>query len=250
MIFPNYPVFHRLSRASRAVLCGDPDPQRIASLDFDQFVEETRKLYEGSRLNKSTLKEIHLAAQGSWGLGERAAGSKVRLAMALERQRFLADQIVHLDEELLALYQETGYAGIAETMPGMTSTTAALVLSLCGDPGDYDSGRCLAKLAGINARENESGEFKGSRGITRRGNPVLRTVAFLAAVSLGKNNAEFRARMEHLMTRRANPLCRRQADVALASKTLRILHTMWVNHEPYDPAIATGRSLLQPDNYS
>jgi hypothetical protein len=66
----------------------------------------------------------------------------------------------------------------------MSSTTAAIILSLCGDPSDYDSTRCLAKLAGINARE--SGEFKGGRGITRGGNPVLRTITFHAAVSLGK----------------------------------------------------------------
>lgn len=240
VIFPNYPVFNTMSLASRAVLGGDPDPERIANLDFDEFVTETRKLYEGTRLNKSTLRQIHLAAQHSWGLGARAAGSKLRLSMALRRQRFMSDQVACLDEELLGLYEQTGYARIAETMPGMTSTTAAMILSLCGDPIDYDSGRCLAKLAGINARENESGEFKGSRGITRRGNPVLRTIAFRAAVSLGKNNDQFRARMEHLMTRRDNPLRRRQAYVALANKMLRILHTMWVTHEPYDPGIAAG----------
>jgi transposase len=251
VIFPNYPVFHRLSLASRAVLCGDPDPARIANMSLDEFVDETRGLYEGKRLNRSTLSQIHLAAQGSWGLGDRAGGSKVRLGMAIERQRFIADQIARLDTELLTLYETTGYAEIAETMPGMTSITAASILALCGDPADYDSGRCLTKLAGINARENESGEFKGARGITRRGSPILRTIVFRAAVSLGKNNPEFNARMSHLMTRQANPLCRRQAYVAMAAKMLRILHTMWVNHEPYDPAIASGRELprlLRNDN--
>jgi transposase len=243
VVFPNYPVFHRLSLASKAVLSGDPDPNRIAALSFEDFVAETRRAYEGGRLSRSTLRRIHEAAQRSWGLGGRATGSKIRLAMALERHRFMAEQVAALDRHLLELYEDTGYRGIAETMPAMTSTTAALLLALSGDPGDFDSGRCLAKLAGINARENESGEFKGAKAITGRGNPILRTVAFRAAVSLAKNNPEFKSRLLHLMQRRSNPLTRRQAYVAVANKMLRILHTMWVNKEPYDPDIATGRKL-------
>lgn len=243
VVFPNYPVFHRLSLASKAVLSGDPDPARIAALSFDDFVAETRRVYEGGRLSHSTLRRIHEAAQRSWGLGRRGEGSKARLALAMERQRFMAVQVAELDQRLLELYADTGYAGIAETMPGMTSITAAMLLALSGDPGDFDSGRCLAKLAGINARENESGEFKGSTGITRRGNPILRTIAFRAAVSLAKNNPEFKSRLLFLIHRRSNPMMRRQAYVALANKMLRILHTMWVNKEPYDPDVATGRKL-------
>jgi transposase len=243
VVFPNYPVFHRLSRASKTVLSGDPDPQRIGAMDFDDFVAETRQAYEGSRLSKATLRRIHQAAQGSWGLGPRATGSKLRLELAMQRQSFVAEQIGVLDKELLDLYDQTGYAGIAETMAGMTSITAALLLALSGDPADFDSGRCLAKLAGINARENESGDFKGKRGITRRGNPVLRTVAFRAAVALAKNNPDFGARLAHLMHRRSNPLTRRQAYVALANKMFRILHVMWVNKEGYDSDIATGGKL-------
>jgi hypothetical protein len=92
VVFPNYPVFNRLSLASKAVLSGDPDPDRIAALSFDDFVAETRKAYEGGRLSRSTRQRIREAAQRSWGLGGRAAGSKIRLAMALQRQRFMADQ--------------------------------------------------------------------------------------------------------------------------------------------------------------
>jgi transposase len=243
VIFPNYPVFHRLSLASRAVLRGDPDPDRIGAMPFEDFISETRKLFEGSRLNASTLRQIHAAAQQSWGLGSRAAGSKMRLALAIERQRFIAQQIERIDEELLRLYEKTGYAGIAETVPAMTSITAANLLALCGDPATYDSGRCLAKLAGTNARENESGEFTGGRAITGRGNPVLRTVAFRAAVALAKNNREFQARLDYLMSRQHNPMHRRQAYVALANKLLRTLHTMWLRKEAYDPEISGGRRL-------
>jgi transposase len=243
VVFPNYPVFHRLSRASKAVLSGDPDPTRIAAMTFEDFVAETRTNYEGGRLSRSTLMRIHEAAQRSWGLGNRGAGSKLRLALAMQRRQFMAAQVAELDRHLLELYENTGYAGIAETMPGMTTITAAMLLALSGDPWEFDSGRCLSKLAGLNARENESGEFRGSRGITRRGNPILRTIAFRAAVSLARNNLEFESRLFYLMHRRSNPMTRRQAYVALANKMLRILHTMWVNKEAYDRDVATGQKL-------
>lgn len=71
----------------------------------------------------------------------------------------------------------------------------------------------------------------------------MRTVAFRAAVSLAKHNPEFADRLSYLMGRRSNPLTRRQGYVALANKMLRTLHTMWVNKEPYDPEIASGRRL-------
>lgn len=84
VIFPNYPVFHRLSTASRAVLTGDPDPKRIGALAFEDFIAETRSRYEGTRLNATTLRHIHAAAQASWGLQERAQGSKLRLQLAMK----------------------------------------------------------------------------------------------------------------------------------------------------------------------
>jgi transposase len=241
VIFPNYPVFHRLSTASRAVLSGDPDPRRIGALDFQDFVADTRSRYEGTRLSATTLSHIHAAAQASWGLEERAQGSKLRLQLAMKRQRFIAEQITQIDSRLSQLYSRTGYQGIAETMPGMTSTTASSLLGLCGDPATYDSGRCLAKLAGINPRENESGDYKGNTGITRRGNPVLRTVAYRAAMSLARNNVEFKTRLDYLMTRPENRLVRRQAYVALANKMLRVLHTMWTSNEAYDSEITNGK---------
>jgi len=97
-------------------------------MQFDDFVTEVRSCYQGSRLSKETLRRIHQAAQESWGLGARAVGSKVRLELAMQRQRFVADQIAVLDEQLLDLYARTGYAQIAETMPGMTSSSAATLL--------------------------------------------------------------------------------------------------------------------------
>jgi hypothetical protein len=125
---PNYPVFHRRTRASKTVLSGDPDPTRIAAMTFEYFVAETRTNYEGGRLSRSTLMRIHEAAQRSWGLGNRAAGSKLRLALAMQRQQFMAAQVAELDRHLLELYENTGYAGIAETMPGMTTITAAIAV--------------------------------------------------------------------------------------------------------------------------
>jgi transposase len=102
VLFPNYPVFHRLSRASRTVLSGDPDPARIAALSLEDFVAETRTRYDGGRLSRCTLERIHEAAQRSWGLGDRGAGSKIRLALALQRQQFRSREMGENGEEVPA----------------------------------------------------------------------------------------------------------------------------------------------------
>lgn len=69
---------------------------------------------------------------------------------------------------------------------------------------------------------------------------MLRTVAYRAAMSLARNNVEFKTRLDYLMTRPENRLARRQAYIALANKMLRVLHPMWTRNEAYDPEITLG----------
>lgn len=104
-----------------------------------------------------------------------------------------------------------------------------------------DDARCLVKLAGTNPTERSSGEREAAGGIHRRGRPVLRYVAYQAAVCLVRHEPEFQRRFGELTdTRRAHRLTPKQAYVALANKLLRTLWSMAVSGRGYEPAIARG----------
>jgi transposase len=154
----------------------------------------------------------------------------------------LADAaIAELDARLVELLEATGYGWLRGQIRGLGDATLAALLALTGDPARYDDARCLVKLAGSNPTERSSGEREAAGGIHRRGRPVLRYVAYGAAVCLVRHEPEFRRRYAELTDRgRANRLEPRQANVALANKLLRTLWSMAVSGRSYEPAIARG----------
>ena len=89
-----------------------------------------------------------------------------------------------------------------------------------GTPRDYDSPRCLVRLAGLNPRPWSSGGFVGRPMLSYAGRVELRTVAHQAALSLLVNNPAFRARYRYLLTRPTHPLTPQQALCALAARLL------------------------------
>ena len=133
------------------------------------------------------------------------------------------------------LYDQLPYAENLDSIPNLDALYHAQTLAFMGDPRDYDDARCLPKLAGQNARENESGQTTGKRTITLHGRSRLRRSANNAAYVLIKHNAEFKARYEALVTRPDNPLHPLQAIVACGNKYLRIAHALCVHNQFYQP---------------
>ena len=174
------------------------------------------------------------------GLAETPAAA-LRWRLAAERVALADGAIAELDARMIELLEVTGYGWLRGQLKGLGDATLAALLALTGDPARFDDARCLVKLAGTNPTERSSGEREAAGGIHRRGRPVLRYVAYQAAVSLVRHEPEFGARYLELTDRgRAHRLAPKQAYVALANKLLRTLWSMAVSGHGYEPAIARG----------
>ena len=90
------------------------------------------------------------------------------------------------------------------------------------------------KLAGLEPRENHSGEVEGAHSISRRGKPLLRLVLFRVVFGFLKANPEFATYIKRLVDRTKNPLTYHQAFVAASNKYLRLVYTLCMNKVPYD----------------
>lgn len=214
-------------------------PQQVAALPARRFTALLRRHHQG-RFLPWMAGRLHAAARGAPLLPETSAAT-LRWRMAADRVGLADAVIADLDRRMVALLEATGYGWLRGQIRGLGDPTLAALLALTGDPARFDDARCMVKLAGSNPTERSSGERQAAGGIHRRGRPVLRYVAYQAAVCLVRHEPEFRARYLDLTRRdRPNRLEPKQAYVAIANKLLRTLWSMAGSGQDYQPAIARG----------
>ena len=220
-------------------------PQAVAALPVRRFEAQLRR-HHPRRFLRWMAGRLHAAAHGVAELPETPAAA-LRWRLAAERVALADTAISGLDARMIELLEQTGYGWLRGQIRGLGDATLAALLALTGDPARFDDARCLVKLAGSNPTERSSGERQASGGIHRRGRPVLRYVAYQAAVCLVRHEPEFRARYLELTRRdRPNRLEPKQAYVALANKLLRTLWSMAVSGQAYQPVSARGEVRPMP----
>ena len=113
------------------------------------------------------------------------------------------------------------------TVPGVSPVAAYAYFATVEDPTRIEKSSTVGSYAGLTPRRYQSGQMDYSGRISKKGDPLLRTLLFEAASSL--------------MTRRYGPpsplktwaftlegrIGHKKAAVALARKIAVILHRMW-----------------------
>lgn len=205
---------------------------------IEEVIARASSLKAGRRLQRgkaATLVAL-LKSGPTYGVTRMLRASFLRMHLSLDRFDLVSDQRERVREQLVEHYRATPYAQRLDTIPGVDPANHALIFGFAGDPAAYDRATCLAKLAGIEPRENHSDAGEGSHSISRRGSPHLRHVLFRVLSGFLNGNDEFSAYMSRLMTRSSNPLAHHQAIVAAANKYLRVFHRLCTHNEAYDPA--------------
>ncbi|WP_410796828.1 transposase [Niallia circulans] len=88
----------------------------------------------------------------------------------------------------------------------------------------YKHPRQLIKLAGLTLRENSSGKMIGQKRISKRGRRKLRALLYRAVLPLIRNNETFYDLYHYYISRKENPLKKKEALVVLCNKMLKIFH--------------------------
>ena len=220
---------------SQAMLRAGVDPDQLRQLALEEWSEVVADHLVGTtRLVRRLVSAVHQAALDPGGLASERHAALWRIRDAGERWQLLQRQVAALDTELVRLLGQTPYGHLADGLRGLSTSLLAALIGLIGDPRDYDSPRCLVRLAGLNPRPWSSGGFVGRPMLSYAGRVELRTVAHQAALSLLVNNPAFQARYRYLLTRPAHPLTPQQALCALAAKLLRTLWCLAVSGNAYD----------------
>ena len=156
------------------------------------------------------------------------------IRFSLAHLRFLEEQMLQLDEEIVAKIRELGYVEqweLLQTVPCLKANSAASVLAEVGpDMRPFASVKHLGSWGGLCPGNNRSaGKNKGSR--TTGGNPWLRgTLTECAWAASTKKNCFLRDKFWRLVskTQRKSP-----AVIAVAHILLVLIYNVLTTQQPY-----------------
>ena len=188
-----------------------------------------------------TCKAVFAALADDRGVARMRRAALRRARHALGDLRYARDRRVRVEAEMVALLAELGvdYERICQ-IPGLSAEALAAILAETGDLRQYASSSSVVKHAGMSPARNESGAFRGTTKISRRGRPALRLAVWRAAWAVLRHCGVLAAQHAALTSRDAGKLEDAQARVACAASLLRWIYSLTVHGTRWDPAIAAG----------
>ena len=120
-------------------------------------------------------------------------------------------QIDKLEREIVAEAKRDDDMRRLATIPGVGAITAAAIKALVPDPGGFKSGRHFAAWLGLTPKPHSSGGKERLGGISKMGNPELRSLLVLGATSVLRSRtqqsqgAEMAERLWHGVHSRSRP---------------------------------------------
>ncbi|MCF8009820.1 MAG: IS110 family transposase [Clostridiales bacterium] len=220
-------------KAAMLILKSFPLPQEIVDKGVDGIMECWKQGMKRSAGKKKAI-ELVDAALTSIGLTEGVIMGRQELNMLLAQYESIQHEIEQLMQQIENMLEKVPGAQEMMTITGVGLATVAGFIAEVGDLNNYSHPRQIQKLAGLNLKENSSGEYKGQTSITKRGRPRLRALLFKCIMPLVAKNQEFKALHNYYTTRTENPLKKMQSMIALCCKLIRVMFAIGRKKTPYD----------------
>ena len=153
-----------------------------------------------------------------------------RRITALEQEKQALEQ--ELEQETERANQQELF--LLQSIPGIGTRTACLLLAELGDVRRFASARKLVAFAGLTPARFESGSSVVRRArISRLGSAHLRRLLFMPSLAAIRYNPKVKDFFERLVESGKN---RKAALVACMAKLLRMIYGVLVHQRPFDPA--------------
>lgn len=234
LVFIIFPEFLRImkdikARSAQYLLRHYPTPQAMLQCGVDELSSVMRRVSCG-KLGRQRAEALHEAASRTVGIeeGQRSIVLEIEeILLGIEREQCF---IAKLEREMCRLLEQIPYSRSILSVKGIKTVTAA---GLIGEVGDFRKFRTvseLLKLAGLDLFEISSGNYKGSRHITKRGRSLLRKLLFFASLNMIRKGGVMHEPYQSYI-RRGMPT--HKALVAISRKLLRILFALVRDHTEY-----------------
>lgn len=245
-MFPEYKTVYKdyFCKGSLVILNEFYSPDLINNLTFEELQKKIRSIDKKKWIKKNKLIKLKEAAKES--IGVKLSTAKIaEFKFNLESLSRLIDRINSIDSQVVELMKDNEKFKAMTKIKGMSTVTAANLLSIVGDFSKFMNPKQLIAYCGLNLRLSESGTHKGKTSISKSGNSIMRSYLFRAIMPILRANEDFKLLHEHYKTRKDNPLKPMQSIIALMCKLLRILWGMSKNNVQYDSSKAFPNATAQ-----
>jgi len=152
----------------------------------------------------------------------------------------LDQRLKELDREIAEIAAADPVAQRLQQLRGVGPLTATALLATVGNASQFKNGRQMAVSLGLTPRQNSSGGKEKLLGISKRGDPYVRSLLVHGARSVFRLAKGKEDRLSQWVMRIANAHHPNVAVVAMANKTARIAWAMIRNGSDYQPELAAG----------
>lgn len=166
---------------------------------------------------------------------------EIRLSASVKRLfASLYDELVALDKRIAAIdlsihaaFQQNMLCQRISEVEGVGPVTATAVVAAIANGSSFKNGRQFAAWLGLVPRQHSSGEKQRLMGITKKGDPYLRTLLIHGARSVVFRSPGKRDARSQWIAEKQRKLGTTKACVAVANKNARIIWALLVKDEPY-----------------
>jgi transposase len=153
---------------------------------------------------------------------ERVIEPMLRAREALQREFHT------LHRAMLGIVRHDGVCRRLMTVPGVGALVAIIFTSAIDDPGRFRRSRAVGAHFGLTPKKYQSGETEVTGGISRVGDPLVRTALYEAAHIMLTRTVRF-SRLKRWALAVARRRGMKRAKVALARKLAAVLLRLWTD---------------------
>ena len=209
-------------------------PTKITGLTAEEILTMWREeVKRGVGIKKA--QQLLEAAENSVGIKEGLGIADYEIRLLMKEYKEIRQIMDELEGKLEAIVMTIpGVENFLE-IKGIGIKTVGGFFAEVGEIRRFTHPKQIIKLAGLNIRENSSGEHKGKTTITKRGRSRLRALLFRAILPMTAKNKEFNELHKYYTTRKDNALKKMQSLVVLCCKLIKVVYKLVTEDVKYDP---------------
>lgn len=192
-IFPEYQDFFSdmFGKTSIQVMKECTSPEQILEISTEKLTSLLKKASRG-RFSENKAKELKTLASSSFAALLSSDMTSLLIRQMLEQIDLLEKQISDIEKIIASQFNE--FNTKLTTIPGISSTLGAVILSEIGDINRFEKPKHLVAFAGMDPTLKQSGNFVGTEShMSKRGSPYLRRAIWLASVVAVSHNDFFKS---------------------------------------------------------
>lgn len=243
-IFPEYQDFFSdmFGKTSIQVMKECTSPEQILEISTEKLTSLLKKASRG-RFSENKAKELKTLAASSFAALLSSDMTSLLIRQMLEQIDLLEKQISDIEKIIASQFNE--FNTKLTTIPGISSTLGAVILSEIGDINRFEKPKHLVAFAGMDPTLKQSGNFIGTEShMSKRGSPYLRRAIWLASVVAVSHNDFFKSLFQQKIS---SGKSYSQAMGFICHKLLNIIFAILKSGDVFIPSFPPSASSLLAD---